>query len=122
MNKKQNEIKSTVSKAMNDEQIKHKRFENEGEEQLVPDSPDGDLQSRGQILRHKLTVAALVVVCHVFSWQAGLCNNNITVSFSAHCLKHVELQQVAIMAPTALPSSKIPSSPWNQFYIGKSST
>lgn len=32
---------------------------------FLPDGPDGDLQTRGQVLGHKLTVAALVVVGQV---------------------------------------------------------
>lgn len=46
---------------------------NEGEgQQFIPDSSDGDLQPWGQILGHKLTVAAFVVISQVFSRQAGL--------------------------------------------------
>lgn len=46
---------------------------NEGEgEWFLPDSSDGDLQPWGQILGHKLTVAAFVVITQVFSRQASL--------------------------------------------------
>lgn len=62
-------------------------------EQFVPDGSDGDLQAWRQILRNKLTVAALVVVGHVFSGQTRLWNNNISVSSGAPHLKHLELQQ-----------------------------
>lgn len=45
--------------------------EEEGQ-RFLPDSSDGDLQPWGQILGHKFTVAAFVVISQVFSRQAGL--------------------------------------------------
>lgn len=47
-----------------------------GGQNFLPDGPDGDLQTWGQVLGHKLTVAALVVVSQVLPLQAGLCNNS----------------------------------------------
>lgn len=34
-----------------------------------PHGPDADFEARGQILRHKLAVAALVVVHNVLPWE-----------------------------------------------------